>query len=139
MFQSLVNMFFVYVAAAIGFSWVIYFGQGGLLHLVYYVRRRGQADQWKCQPQRFLSPELARHAVLLGAANVALGGLISGSLAYHAFNGGWTQLYFDLGTHGLAYTLFSTALVAVATDAGAYYAHRLYHRPALFKRIHVWH
>jgi len=129
----------IYVGAAVALSQLMYFGLGGALYLRYYRARRPSAGVWKCQPGRWLSPALNRHAIILGAANVALGGMISGTLAYHAWNGGFSTLYFHLEDRSLAYTLLSSVLVFVVTDALAYYAHRTYHRPLLFRWFHRWH
>ena len=103
------------------------------------MRDRARAGDWKCQPERWLSPQMNLHAMRLGAANMALGSVLSGSVAYYIFTGGKSALYFDLRAHGLVFTLASLALVFLVTDLGAYWAHRLYHHPRIFQRIHKWH
>jgi lathosterol oxidase len=128
-----------FVLVALALSLVLYFGLGGTLYYATYVRRCHEPERWKCQPTRFLTPALTRHAILLGTTNLLLGGLVSGSLAYRLFHGGRTALYFDFATHGLAYSVAVTVVVFVLTDAGAYWAHRMFHGPLLFRHIHKWH
>jgi lathosterol oxidase len=128
-----------YVGVSVGASLVLYLGLAGGMYWATYVRRRADAAAWKCQPERWLSPAMNRHAIALGTLNMALGSTISGAIACHVFHGGKSALYFDLKTHGLAFTLASIALVFVVTDLAAYWAHRLYHRPGAFKHVHKWH
>jgi lathosterol oxidase len=128
-----------YVGISVGASLVLYFGLAGGMYWAVYVRRRADAAKWKCQPERWLSPAMNRHAVVSGVANMTMGSVISGVLACHIFNGGRSSLYFDLKTHGLAFSIATLAAVFVVTDLGAYWAHRLYHRPMAFKHFHKWH
>ena len=128
-----------YIGGSVGIGLAMYFGLCTGLYYAKYVRDRARAADWKCQPERWLAPAMNRHAMRLGAANMALGSVLSGSVAYYVFNGGRSALYFDLRSHGLLFTLASLAFVFVLTDLGAYWAHRLYHHPRIFQRVHKWH
>ncbi len=128
-----------FVALAVLAGFVFYFVLAGFLYYRFYLRRRDDAAAWKCQPDRFLQPHLVRHAIKLGLVNLTIGGALSGTIAWHIWRGGYTALYFDLGRHSIAYSLFATVLVFFATDAGAYYAHRLLHQRSLYLLIHRVH
>lgn len=127
------------VAAAVGVGLLIFHGVAASYHWRYYVRRRGEAAAWKCQPKRWLRPEQQRRAALSSSLNLALGGVVSGVLIYALARGWQTPIYYDVDDHGWAYTLASTALLFVLNDAGAYYVHRLFHTRPLFRRFHRHH
>lgn len=128
-----------YVGGSIGIGLVFYFGLCGALYYAKYVRDCGRAAEWKCQPDRWLSSEMNLHALRLGATNMAMGLTLSGAFAYYVFNGGKSALYFDLHTHGVVFSVISIAAVFLVTDFCAYWSHRIFHTPRLFKRIHKWH
>jgi lathosterol oxidase len=129
----------LYVLAAIAGGLGLYLGVGGLFELVYYRRRRHRAAEWKLQPRRWLTPSLWRHQVLLGTFNTTCASIASGLLIYFVILPGHSALYFDHRAHSLLYTLISTVLYFLVTDCALYWAHRLFHRPAAFRRIHRWH
>ena len=105
-----------YVGGSIAIGLVLYFGLCGSIYYAKYVRDRAAAASWKCQPDRWLSPQMNRHAIILGASNMTLGSLISGTLAYFIFERGKTALYFDLRTHGILFTVASIAVVRSCTS-----------------------
>lgn len=47
-----------------------------------------QAKEWKCQPDKFLTPENERHEILLGSMNMMIGSVASGVIACFIMNGG---------------------------------------------------
>lgn len=47
-----------------------------------------QAKEWKCQPDKFLTPENERHEILLGSLNMLIGSTASGVIACYIMNGG---------------------------------------------------
>lgn len=89
-----------YLIAATTISYVTYFGVGGFLHWYYYVRQRDRAQEWKCQPNKWLSPELERHEIILGSVSLICGSLISGTLSCYIMNGGWSYIYYDFLEYG---------------------------------------
>ena len=127
-----------YVAFAVAGGLGMYFAIGGLFELLYY-RRRADAARWKCQPRRWPNAKARRAEILLGAANLALASTASGLFAHHVASGGASGLYFGTGEHGLAYSIVATLLYFVITDGLLYWAHRLFHRKALFRTIHRVH
>ena len=120
-------------------SLVTFWGMGGLVHYWFYVRRRREAGQWKLQPERFLSPGMARHAFLLGSFNMVVGSVCGGTFAWHVTRGGWSSLYFDPLAYGIPWLFGSAIATYFLIDAGLYYSHRFLHREWMFKRIHRWH
>ncbi len=127
------------VGVSVLVSLVTFWGLGGLVHYQFYVRRRGQADEWKLQPKRFLPPHLFRHAFWLGSFNMAMGSVVGGVFAWHVVRGGWSSLYFDPLQHGVPWLLASALATYFMIDAGLYYSHRFLHRPWFFKHIHRIH
>ncbi len=134
----------MFVAVSVGVSIVTFWGVGGLIHYVFYVRRRAAAPAWKLQPARWLSPRMTRHAFWLGSANIVMGAVIGGTFAWRVAGGGFSLLYFEpdpwgLGLVGLAYLPVSAILLFFAIDAGLYYSHRALHGRFLFRHVHRWH
>lgn len=127
------------IAISVAVSAITFFGVGGLVHYVFYVRRRGDAAAWKVQPKRFLSDKLTRHALLLGGFNITMGAVIGGAFAWHVERGGWSALYLDPLERGVLWIPISALLTYFVIDAGLYYSHRLLHRRWLFKHVHRWH
>jgi len=132
--MSLVGFIAVAVAGGLG----MYLGIGAVFELLYY-RRRADAAEWKIQPRRWPSPKARRQELLLGSANITAASIASGFVAHHVATGGASAIYFDLATHGLAFSVATALLYFVATDCALYWAHRLLHRRAAFRWIHRVH
>lgn len=124
------------ILAGVAVLWIV----GGYYHVRYYVLRRHEPETWKCQPGRFLRPEQQRQAMRLSTMNLAIGGLISGTLVHAVQRGALnTPVYFDVAERGWVYTVGSGVFLFVLVDLLAYYAHRALHIRALFRPIHSWH
>ena len=63
--------------------------------LTYYVNRRDRPQEWKCQPNKWLSSREEVHEILVGWFSVTLGSFLSAALASWVVNGGHTTLYYD--------------------------------------------
>lgn len=127
------------VAGSVAAGLAIYHAVAGYYHVRYYVRDRGEPGRWKCQPQRFLRPALARRAVVLGTLNLTMAGALSGVLIYAIWAGMPTPIYFDVADYGWPYTIASTLGLFVVMDALAYYVHRFMHTRFLFRHVHRHH
>jgi lathosterol oxidase len=116
-----------------------FWGIGGLIHWWFYRRGRARAAAWKLQPERWLSPEVARHAFWLGSANLLLGSLLGATFVWWVRSGGYTA--FTGAPHGAGWLwLPASLLLALALiDAGLYYSHRAFHGRLLFRYVHRWH
>ena len=128
-----------YVGMALAGGLGMYFGISGAFELIYYRARRDRAAEWKCQPRRWLSPKLLRQQLILGTANVLGASIASGLFASYLAGGGRSAVYFDWRAYGLPYTVGATIFYFLLTDAGLYWAHRLLHRPVLFRHVHRIH
>ena len=126
---------FVGVAVAGGLG--MQFAVAGFFEWFYYRRRRDRAAEWKCQPKRWAPARVQRRDIWLGAANMVGASIASGCLAWAIANDNPTQVYF--GGHGVVFGVGMTLAYFMITDVGLYWAHRLLHRPALFRTIHRWH
>lgn len=120
-------------------SFTIYFGICGFLQWYFYIRQHHQPETWKCQPKKFLEPDVERHEIIWGSINVALGALVFGTIACYTNNGGYTTLYFRPGERGWIYLISSSILMWFYADASAYYGHRFFHCPFLYRTFHKWH
>jgi Delta7-sterol 5-desaturase len=129
----------LFVGASVGVSLATFWGLGGLVHYVFYVRRREAAAEWKLQPKRWLSDRMTRHAFVLGSANIVMGSIIGGTFAWRIAQGGFTALYFEPAKYGVWYLPVSAILLFFAIDAGLYYSHRALHGRWLFRHVHRWH
>lgn len=118
---------------------VIYFGLGTWLYRRYYVNRRDEAAEWKIQAKRWQPDNKHRWGIRVAAVNMAIGGLISGSFAFYVINGGYSALYFETETYGIAWTVISTILMFLSMEAMAYYTHRMLHGKWIFRYVHRWH
>jgi Delta7-sterol 5-desaturase len=116
----------------------MYLGIAGIFHLAYY-RRPERAAEWKCQPTRWLSKAQRRQQFILGTLNMVGASVLSGVFVHYVRSGGWTTLYFSLSDHSLAYAAASGLAYYFLTDLLLYWAHRIYHVPSLFRRIHRHH
>lgn len=118
----------------------VYHLAAGYYHYRYYVRRRHEPKAWKCQPDRFLSAEMQRTAILAGTGNLALSGVITGLLAYGIASGSLnTPIYTDVSEYGWIYTIVMTAVLFVVTDCINYWVHRLLHMRFFYRRFHRFH
>ncbi|XP_017772269.1 PREDICTED: lathosterol oxidase-like [Nicrophorus vespilloides] len=123
----------------IAVSYLIYFGLGGFLHWYFYVEQRAKAEEWKCQPKRWLSPELERDEIVLGTCTLFVHSSISAVLSCYISNGGYTTIYYGLTDYPLWWTLLQIPILYVYQDYTTYLLHRLYHTPFMYKNFHKLH
>ena len=119
------------------------------MQFTYYVGKRESPEEWKCQPNKWLSSKEEIHEILVGWFSVTLGSALSAALASWVVNGGQTTLYYDFGNdikvdsryhvwlltgeYGLLWTALQVPLVFSVTDYITYWHHRVYHMPFLYK------
>nr|XP_054773527.1 uncharacterized protein LOC129281630 [Lytechinus pictus] len=128
-----------YILQSLLGGFVILYGVGGWLKWYFYIQRRDRATEWKCQPDRFLTPEDDRLEFRLGSMNMAIGSVLSGILATYINNGGATKLYYNISDYGWIYFLLSIPVNYVYNEAAAYYSHKAMHYPPWYKRYHKLH
>jgi len=128
---------FLIGAFAVGYG--MYFALGGFLHWYYYVRQRDTPETWKCQPKQWLSPKLERHEIMLGSLSLIFGNTISAAISTYVANGGWSQIYFNIGDYGLVWFILQWPVCFICQDYLTYLMHRMYHTPFLYKNFHKAH
>ncbi|CAG9863741.1 unnamed protein product [Phyllotreta striolata] len=131
--------FWTYWIPSCVISYSIYFGVGGFLHWYYYVRQRDRAEEWKCQPKKWLSPDLERHEIILGSFTLLLNLTVSAILACYLGNGGWSMVYYKLDEYGWFWLFLQFPVVYIILDFETYWIHRIYHFPFLYKHFHKLH
>ena len=69
------------------------------VQFTYYVKRRDSPEEWKCQPNKWLSTKEEIHEILVGWFSVTIGSALSAALATWVVNGGHTTLYYQVFLH----------------------------------------
>ncbi|XP_018578004.1 lathosterol oxidase-like [Anoplophora glabripennis] len=131
--------FWIFWFSSCMISYSIYFVIGGFLHWYYYVRQRHRAEEWKCQPKNWLSPELETHEIILGSTTLFLNASMSAVLACHIANGGYSTVYYDIPQYGWMWFVLQFPVIFIYQDYCTYWLHRTYHLPFLYKRFHKLH
>ncbi|XP_052753526.1 uncharacterized protein LOC113514180 isoform X2 [Galleria mellonella] len=117
----------------------MYFLIGGFLHWYFYMNRRHLAHEWKLQPNKWLSPELERHEILVGTFSLLITGSFSALLATYIYNGNPSTVYYQFDEYGWLWFFLQFPVIFIYADYTTYILHRLYHTPWLYKRFHKLH
>ncbi|XP_039441513.2 uncharacterized protein LOC120422197 [Culex pipiens pallens] len=129
-----------YLVMAITGSFLIYFGSGGFIHWYYYVNRRDRPQEWKCQPEKFLSPEVELHEIFVGGFSMLIMSCLSGILSCYAMNNGrLLTLYYRWDEYGWWWFFGQILVIFLYQDYLTYWLHRIYHWPFLYKHFHKLH
>lgn len=136
--MKLSNFGFFFIMAHI-VSYAIYFAIGGFLHWYFYINRRHKAQEWKIQPNKWLSPELERHEILVGIVSLFVTGSFSSFLACYIYNGNPSTVYFQFDEYGWLWFFLQFPCVFIYQDYTTYILHRMYHTPFLYKYFHKLH
>lgn len=67
----------------------------------FYYRQKDNPGEWKCQPNRWLTPELERHEIKWGSITLLVTNSISAIIAAWIINGGWSMVYYKIDEYGL--------------------------------------
>ncbi|XP_055545749.1 uncharacterized protein LOC129730445 [Wyeomyia smithii] len=138
-FMSLQGLPHFLIWAIVG-SFLIYFSAGGFIHWYYYTNRRDRPHEWKCQPEKFLSPELELHEVFVGSFSLLLMSCLSGILSCYAINNGkLLTLYYRWDEYGWWWFVAQIIVIFIYQDYLTYWLHRIYHWPWLYKNFHKLH
>jgi hypothetical protein len=79
----------------------------------FYVRQRDKAQEWKCQPNTWLSPALERHEIMVGSSSLVLGSALSAVFASHIINGGWSMVYYNFSDHPWWWTVLQIPAIFI--------------------------
>lgn len=78
------------------------------------MRQRDNAHEWKCQPEKFLSPEVERHEIILGTCSMMVVSLMGATIAWHSANGGYyTTIYYEFDAYGWPWFFIQFLIVFV--------------------------
>lgn len=65
------------------------------------MHQRDKSHEWKCQPDKFLAPDVARHELLLGTFTLVILSAFSGIIAWYAANDGkYLTVYYKPDEYG---------------------------------------
>jgi len=128
-----------YIVGATVVSYLFFFGIGGFLHVYYYVMQKDNAEDWKCQPNKWLSKKDEIHEIIVGWFSLTIGSVLSAALATWVINGGYTTIYYEFAKYGYLWALIELPFVFLLTDYITYWYHRVYHLPFLYKHFHKLH
>ncbi|XP_052237897.1 uncharacterized protein LOC127849218 [Dreissena polymorpha] len=129
----------IYVAVTVLVSFSTFWGIGMSFDYYFYRNRKYKAEEWKCQPDRWLSNSTEWHEFLLGSFNVLISSVAYGFISCYIMNGGKCTLYARPDEYGLAYLLLSVPALFIYNEAIIYYAHRMFHTPFLYRHFHKVH
>ncbi|XP_063227314.1 lathosterol oxidase-like [Bacillus rossius redtenbacheri] len=132
------NVFYYWLAACT-VSYTMYFAIGGFLHWYYYLNKRDRPHEWKCQPEKFMPPDLERHEIVFGCTSLAFTSTLSGAVACWVSNGGWSTVYYEFGEFSWTWWFAQWPVIFVYQDYTTYWLHRIYHTPFLYKHFHKMH
>ncbi|CAG0921884.1 unnamed protein product [Notodromas monacha] len=121
------------------FGFFGYFGIGGWLQWYFYFRRRETPSEWKCQPNRWITPELERHEIKWGSITLVITNFFSAVLSAHVINGGWSMIYYQLDEYGWTWFFLQWPVIFLLQDYAIYWNHRLFHVPFFYKNFHKLH
>lgn len=67
----------------------------------FYVRQRDKSHEWKCQPTKFLPPDVERHEIMLGSLSLFCVSILTGFIAWYAANDGkYLTIYYKFDEYG---------------------------------------
>lgn len=106
----------------------------------FYVRQRDNAHDWKCQPEKWLSPELERHEILLGSLSLGCVSILTGLIGCYSYNNGsMSKIYYSPSEFGWLWFFLQVPVIFIYQDYATYVTHRTYHIPFLYKNFHKLH
>jgi sterol desaturase/sphingolipid hydroxylase (fatty acid hydroxylase superfamily) len=115
-----------------------YFLIAGGAHLLFYAWL-GKSAMMRGKPseQKLLWRSIHRDVKLSIISAVIFA--LCAAFIWSAYDFGLTRLYGDFHQYGLGYLAISFVAVLILQDTYFYFTHRLFHHPALFKRLHQGH
>ena len=109
----------------------------GIPFLIFYSLRKTRLEASKIQVKEAKSKQIKReigHSLMTSFIFASLGVGI-----YWMFQNGWTQIYTDISSYGIAYFVVSVFAIMFIHDSYFYWMHRTVHHPKLFPIFHKTH
>lgn len=114
------NVFYAYIQAYILSYSLLYFGGKfrtqftlNYFQWYFYVRQRDRAEEWKCQPKKFMSPELELHEIIFGSATLFLNSTLTATIACYISNGGYSTIYYNLTEYPIWWLILQFPLIFI--------------------------
>lgn len=80
----------------------------------FYVRQRDKSHEWKCQPEKFLTPELERHEIITGSLSLAVVSILTGTITWYAANDGhYLTVYYRIDDYGWIWFFLQIPIVFI--------------------------
>lgn len=83
------------------------------LQWYFYVRQRDKAEEWKCQPQKWITPELERHEIIVGTFSLLVTSTFTSCLACYFYNGGPSTIYFKFDEYTWTWWFLSWPVIYI--------------------------
>lgn len=111
------------------------------MHLIekYYVGQKDRPEEWKCQPNGFLTEERWREEKMLGSFNSFMAGFYGTGLYFLHLNYPFLKLYYESGSRGMLHFFTSAVVIYIWIDFYSYWAHRFLHTPFMYRNVHKVH
>lgn len=78
------------------------------------MKQRDNPQDWKCQPEKFLSTELELHEIVFGTASLFWCSVFSGSIAWYAANDGtYLKIYYKPDEYGWLWFILQVPIVFI--------------------------
>lgn len=78
------------------------------------MRQRDKSHEWKCQPEKFLTPELERHEIITGSLSLAVVSMLTGTITWYAANDGtYLTVYYRVDDYGWIWFFLQIPIVFI--------------------------
>jgi len=115
------------------FTFAVYYLGAETVYQEYYVRKRLEAKEWKCQPDIFPSEALLREERLLGCFNGFMSGFMGTGLFFLHQNRPFLKFYYDTSARGFRHYICGCVLVFIWVEFYSYWIHRILHHKSIYK------
>ena len=103
------------------------------------MRQKDAAEEWKCQPNRWLSHPNEMHEIVVGTLNMTMASTFSSLLICWINNGHHNTLYHEFDRYGYTYFFANFLMHFMWLETLAYHLHKLLHTPFFYKHVHKLH
>lgn len=133
------NAFLLIFFASNIVAFIIYWSISYYFLANYYYRKQSTMNEWKCQPDRTPSKKIIHRDFILGSFDLLMLSSLTAFFIYWLVLKGYTKIYFIFNEHSILFTLLTSIFYILLLDLSLYWAHRLFHLPFLFRKIHYLH
>ena len=135
--QNLATVYFCAIPSVFIQDFLRYVIGAGGVYLIVNLALAANLARRKIRDKQPPSGQIARE-LLISLRTIVIFSMFGAGIVLGATTGVFT-IYMDLADYGIPYFLFSALAIIVLHDAYFYWAHRIIHRPWLFRRLHRMH